>query len=87
MTMNLNLSECVNHELESGHSFFESRVPEELMWDDKRFNWEWIRHPAERHVVKMFGKWMETPRYQQAYGANYSYTGSRNNALAVPRSC
>ncbi len=29
----------------------------------------------------MFGKMVNTPRWQQAYGANYRYTGSKNNVL------
>ncbi len=44
----------------------------------------WDLHPECFHVVKMFGKEVKTPRWQQAYGKNYNYTGSRNNALPVP---
>ena len=86
MTTNPNLPDCIRHDLGNGHLFFESRLPQELTWDDNRFDVEWNRHPQERHLVKMFGKWVATPRYQQAYGANYSYTGSRNNAMPVPNS-
>ena len=43
----------------------------------------WQLHPEQRHLVKIF-RWVETPRWQQSYGANYIYTGSKNNALPVP---
>jgi alkylated DNA repair dioxygenase AlkB len=32
----------------------------------------------------MHGKEVKTPRWQQAYGYSYEYTGSRNNALPTP---
>lgn len=32
----------------------------------------------------MHGKEVKTPRWQQAYGHSYEYTGSKNNALAIP---
>lgn len=41
-------------------------------------------HPEEFHTVKMYGKEVFTPRWQQAYGKNYSYSGSKNNALPIP---
>ena len=86
MTMNRNQPDWIRHDLGNDLFFFVSRLPEELLWDENRFTEEWNRHPKERHLVKMFGKWVETPRYQQALGANYSYTGSRNNALPVSNS-
>ncbi|TCI92182.1 alpha-ketoglutarate-dependent dioxygenase AlkB [Tenacibaculum sp. M341] len=44
----------------------------------------WDTHPEEFHTVKMYGKEILTPRWQQAYGKNYNYSGSRNNALPIP---
>lgn len=43
----------------------------------------WAEHPEEFHEVVMHGKLVKTPRWQQAYGKNYEYTGSRNNALPI----
>ena len=43
----------------------------------------WQQHPAEYHDILMHGKWVKTPRWQQAYGKNYEYTGSKNNALPI----
>jgi alkylated DNA repair dioxygenase AlkB len=49
-----------------------------------KFETYWKLHPKDFHQVEMFGKMVDTPRWQQAYGANYRYTGSRNNALPYP---
>lgn len=43
----------------------------------------WNEHPAQFHEVMMHGKLVKTPRWQQAYGKNYEYTGSKNNALPL----
>ncbi len=86
MTMNRNQPDWIRHDLGNGLSFLVGQLPDELLWDDNRFAEEWKRHPTERHLVKMFNKVVETPRFQQASGANYSYTGSRNNALPVSNS-
>ena len=34
----------------------------------------------------MHGRPVQTPRWQQAYGADYHYTGQTNAALPVPKS-
>jgi alkylated DNA repair dioxygenase AlkB len=73
-----------SHALDDGHGFLEGRLPEELLWNEQAFDHAWGAHPAERHWVKMWGKSMQVARWQQAYGANYAYTGSLNNALPVP---
>jgi alkylated DNA repair dioxygenase AlkB len=54
-------------------------VPNSLQFDAL-----WRMHPATFHEVKILGRLIKTPRWQQAYGVNYSYTGSVNNALQVP---
>ncbi|MEO0732591.1 MAG: alpha-ketoglutarate-dependent dioxygenase AlkB, partial [Bacteroidota bacterium] len=51
--------------------------------DEARFAELWDSHPAEYHTVVMRGREVKTPRWQQAYGHNYQYSGSRNNALPI----
>lgn len=43
----------------------------------------WDLHPQDYHTLKMHGKDVKTPRWQQAYGKDYRYTGSKNNALPI----
>jgi alkylated DNA repair dioxygenase AlkB len=44
----------------------------------------WALHPEEYHTLLMHGKEVKTPRWQQAYGKDYQYSGSKNNALPIP---
>ncbi len=73
-----------NHSLDGELAIQTGQLPQRLVWSSDDFELVWRLHPIERHIVKMMGKPVEVPRWQQAYGANYSYTGSRNNALPVP---
>lgn len=70
--------------LEDGQKFFTGQIPESLMWNQVLFEQCWSIRPAERHKVTMFGRDVEVPRDQQAYGKNYSYTGGCNIALPIP---
>ena len=44
----------------------------------------WAQHPKEYHQIRMYGRLVATPRWQQAYGHDYRYTGNLNMALPVP---
>ncbi|MEM6770117.1 MAG: alpha-ketoglutarate-dependent dioxygenase AlkB, partial [Bacteroidota bacterium] len=50
---------------------------------DEAFSELWNSHPEQFHTIKIHGKEVKTPRWQQAYGKNYQYSGSRNNALPI----
>ena len=68
---------------ESHQIFMKSQV-ETFNLDTKAFQTLWDLHPETYHTLKIHGKEVKTPRWQQAYGQNYRYTGSQNNALAIP---
>jgi alkylated DNA repair dioxygenase AlkB len=53
---------------------------------DEAFEALWALHPADFHEIQMHGRKVRTPRWQQAYGADYLYTGNVNRALPVPTS-
>ncbi len=72
------------HELEDGHPFFVGELPQPLRFDAAGFEDLWCLHPAGYHVIKMHGRDVATPRWQQAYGADYHYAGQTNRALPVP---
>ncbi len=73
---------CVN--LNGSNRLWHGTLPKELMPDSDLFSRLWNLHPEIFHTVKILGKIVETPRWQQAYNKSYQYTGSRNNALPVP---
>ncbi|NRB48744.1 MAG: alpha-ketoglutarate-dependent dioxygenase AlkB [Saprospiraceae bacterium] len=62
--------------------YLSSRV-ELFRLDQASFQALWDSHPDDFHEIRMHGKWVKTPRWQQAYGKNYRYTGSKNNAIAI----
>jgi alkylated DNA repair dioxygenase AlkB len=72
------------HFLDDTHAFLVGELPAELRLDNKRFEELWALHPETFHEIKMHGKLVKTPRWQQAYGADYKYTGNVNKALPVP---
>lgn len=70
--------------LEDGHAFYEGRLPEKLVIAGEAFEELWGMHPEEYQRIRIHGRWVRTPRWQQAYGADYHYTGQVNRALPVP---
>jgi alkylated DNA repair dioxygenase AlkB len=72
------------HDLDGRHAFFSGRLPGGLALDADRFEDLWAMHPEEYHVIQMPGGPVKTPRWQQAYGRDYHYTGRVNAALPVP---
>lgn len=70
--------------LDESSAVFVGRLPDALVPDAAGFDRLWSLHPDTFHVIKMHGKDVRTPRWQQAYGADYRYTGNTNRALAIP---
>lgn len=70
--------------LDESNCLWFGELPIVLIPDNDQFFRLWNLHPDIFHTVKILGKSVETPRWQQAYNKSYSYTGSRNNALPVP---
>lgn len=56
------------------------RLPPALLPDVAGMEALWRLHPAAYHVITMHGRPVATPRWQQAYGADYHYTGRVNRA-------
>lgn len=74
----------IDHDLGNGCLFRVGQLPTPLLWDGETFDAVWAVHPDEKHLIMMHGREVETPRWQQAYGADYHYTGRVNKALPVP---
>jgi alkylated DNA repair dioxygenase AlkB len=72
------------HDLDGRHAFFAGTLPAGLGFDADRFEALWAMHPEEYHVIQMHGRPVRTPRWQQAFGRDYHYTGRVNQALPVP---
>ena len=60
------------------------RLPRELRATHDQFEALWALHPREQGQIKMMGQLVETPRWQQAYGKPYRFSGVDHAALALP---
>lgn len=69
--------------LPDGHTVTLGRLPAALVPDAAGLDALWQLHPPDYHVITMHGKSVPTPRWQQAYGADYHYTGRVNKALPL----
>ena len=71
---------------DDGNLFFCGTLPQRLRVDTDGFETLWRLHPEEYHIIQMFGRPVPTPRWQQAFGADYHYTGRTNRRGPCPRS-
>ena len=70
--------------LDENHQIWIGELPSHMLDVLPSFDTLWDLHPSEYHIVKILGKEIPTPRWQQAYGFDYEYTGSKQNALPIP---
>jgi alkylated DNA repair dioxygenase AlkB len=78
------MEELEAHDLGDGHTFRVARLPGDLGSDPALFESLWQLHPADFHEIVMGGRKVKTPRWQQAFGADYRYSGTVNRALPLP---
>jgi alkylated DNA repair dioxygenase AlkB len=69
--------------LDEKHQIQLGTLPDGLIPDEAGFQALWSLHPTDYHEIKMIGRLVRTPRWQQAYGADYRYTGRVNRALPL----
>ncbi|WP_375504803.1 alpha-ketoglutarate-dependent dioxygenase AlkB [uncultured Jatrophihabitans sp.] len=74
----------LTHQIANGCEVFTDRLDTGLLWNEETFSARWNSHPEERHVVRMFGRPITVARWQQAYGTDYGYSGTRNVAQPIP---
>lgn len=74
----------IRHDLDPLHAFFSGRLPTTITPDEAQFEALWSMHPEEFHTIMIHGRPVKTPRWQQAFGMDYHYTGRVNQALPIP---
>lgn len=79
----LDVSKLIKKELDNKHHIWLGKLPKSFDLSIQSFQQLWDLHPPDYHTLVIRGQQMKTPRWQQAYGKNYSYTGSKNNALPI----
>lgn len=70
--------------LDDAHAVFLGHLPDGLRTDASGFEAIWGLHPADYHDIRMGGRTVKTPRWQQAYARDYRYTGNVNRAQPLP---
>jgi alkylated DNA repair dioxygenase AlkB len=73
---------CV-HDIGRGCTFSVGALPSQLVPCPVEFEKLWDLHPAEFHDIRIHGRAVKTPRWSQAYGKDYHYSGQVNKALPV----
>ncbi|MFO0888297.1 MAG: alpha-ketoglutarate-dependent dioxygenase AlkB [Isosphaeraceae bacterium] len=81
----INLEHFERHDLGGPHGFYTGRLPDVLSVDTARFDELWAMHPEEYDIIRIHGRPVRTPRWVQAYGRDYYFSGKVNAAQPVPR--
>ena len=74
------------HELDNTFRVYSSTIPEDMVPSGAAFEELWNLHPAEHHDIKIHGRVVKTPRWQQAFGADYHFSGQTYDADPTPDS-
>lgn len=72
------------HQLDDEHVVLEGRLPDSLLPAPNQFEHLWERHPTERPTIRMFGRDVQIPRWQKAFGADYEFSGQKSHADEIP---
>lgn len=59
-------------------------LPAEIALTSKDVETLWSMRPARPHQIKFFGKLIDTPRLQQAYGKDYKFSGTVSRGIPIP---
>lgn len=71
-------------ELPGGYALELAALPERLRAEGETFERLWGLHPPQRPRLTLSGRSVTLPRWQQAYGRDYRFSGSVSRALPVP---
>lgn len=85
MTSVLQLPAFERHDLFGQFVFFSGRLPPRLeQMGMAQFEALWTLHPQKSNEILIHGRMVAIPRWQQAYGRDYHFSGTVNQALPVP---
>jgi hypothetical protein len=52
---------------------------------DRNFDILWNIHPEKYALIRIGGRMIETPRWQQTYGRHYTFSGMAHDPLPIPK--
>src|SRR5262245_57143777 len=72
------------HALDATHSLYSGQLPTSLTPSRAALSQLWALHPEEFPEITIHGRVVKAPRWQQAYGRDYRFSGRVNRALPMP---
>lgn len=70
--------------LDKQHVIWQGQLPSHLLPTPQQFEPLWALHPDAYNTLKIHGRLVQTPRWEQAYNKFYGYSGIRHGALPTP---
>jgi len=70
--------------LDDRYNIFIGQLDPVLLPDSDGFEALWALHPSFHHTIMMHGRSVPIPRWQQAYGADYQFSGGLSEAEPTP---
>ena len=71
-------------DLGDGLTFLDRALPPDLLWSPAQFEEAWALHPEVKPTIHLHGRLVMIPRWQQAYGEPYHFSGQISRALPMP---
>jgi alkylated DNA repair dioxygenase AlkB len=81
--MNTFLTGFCCHTLGDGCVVWTGELPGSLRFAPTTFEELWRSHPRDYGELRIHGRWVKTPRWQQAFGRDYVFSGQTNAALPI----
>lgn len=72
------------HTLDARHHLWQGNLPSNRLVNAQQFKELWALHPEAYNTIKIHGRPIKTPRWEQAYNKPYGYSGITHLALPVP---
>ena len=70
--------------LNEEHVLYKRHYPAERMPTKEEFAALWTLHPPSFPTLTIHGRSVQAPRWQQAYGVDYVFSGQTNHAQPIP---
>lgn len=78
------LAGFLRHDLGGGFTLWETMIPKRLVFSAEQFQKLWNLHPATFPEITIHGRPVKTPRWQQAFGVDYHFSGQMSKARPLP---
>lgn len=73
-----------HHPLDDAFSVWSTTLPPQVLPQADTFEVLWRMHPDHHPTVRIMGRPVPIPRWQQAYGRNYAFSGGTSVAQPTP---